>query len=203
MPPHGAGPTRNRTREQRAAVALRPAARQPSGNGSRSRTKAHSASLMAESYRGRRSGRSAASRTDGRGSHSQEWTNWTRRPGPRDTSTPGPLASRWIRQPRATKRPFFHAPAPADSPEPGPCSNPSDHTDGQRTASQDGSDLLGLVGAGVAQDDAAQQVDGFGDALDGGWRGLRRDRPLPSLPHHRDTHPRLQKPRRPKPHRRR
>ncbi|MDQ0905172.1 hypothetical protein QFZ22_001157 [Streptomyces canus] len=108
-----------------AAAALRPAARQPSGNGSRSRTKAHSASLMSESYRGRRSGRSAASRTDGRDSHSQEWTNWTRRAGPRDTSTPGPLASRWIRQPRATKRPFFHAPAPADSPEPGPCSNRS------------------------------------------------------------------------------
>ncbi|WP_308789501.1 transposase [Streptomyces sp. 6-11-2] len=70
------------------------------------------------------------SRTDGRDSHTHGWTNWTRRPRPRDTSTTGPLASRWIRQPRATKRPFFHASAPADSPEPGPCSTPTDHTDG-------------------------------------------------------------------------
>ncbi|MFF3919195.1 IS110 family transposase [Streptomyces sp. NPDC001852] len=57
---------------------------------------------MSESCRGRRSGRSARSRTDGRDSHTHGWTDWTRQPRPRDTSTTRPLASRWTRQPRAT-----------------------------------------------------------------------------------------------------
>jgi hypothetical protein len=54
------------------------------------------------------------SRTYGRDSHTQEWTDWTRQPRPRDTSTTGPLASRWTRQPRVTKRPILHASAPAN-----------------------------------------------------------------------------------------
>ena len=34
------------------------------------------------------------SRTDAGDSHTQEWTDWTRQPRPRDTSAAGPLASR-------------------------------------------------------------------------------------------------------------
>jgi hypothetical protein len=70
------------------------------------------------------------SRTCGRDSHTQEWPDWTRPPRPRDTSTTGPLAPRWTRQPRAAKRPSFMPAHPTTHPIQHPVRDPTDHPHG-------------------------------------------------------------------------